>query len=87
MKWNAVNIKLIIVFTASVTTLFSLISSLILAVLDKRREKLLGTHNNHSTEEVVRLSDVRYFPVSFWLVAGICLFYYLAIFPFIALGK
>lgn len=48
---------------------------------------MLGTHNNPSTEEVVRLSDVRYFPVSFWLVAGICVFYYLAIFPFIALGK
>jgi len=55
--------------------------------MDRRREKLLGNQNNQGTEEVVRLSDVRYFPLSFWLVVGICVSYYLAIFPFIALGK
>jgi hypothetical protein len=42
---------------------------------------------NTASEEVVRLSDIRHFPTSFWLVAMVCVSYYLAIFPFIALGK
>ncbi|CAB3386415.1 Hypothetical predicted protein [Cloeon dipterum] len=77
----------VVLFIAATTTLLSLISALILTVLDKRRERHIGQNSVGGTEEVVRLSDVRYFPVTFWLIAGICVSYYLAIFPFIALGK
>lgn len=75
-------------FSASVTTVLSLISALLLAWLDKRRDRMLGAMGHPTApEEVVRLSDVRHFPITFWLVAMVCVAYYLAIFPFIALGK
>ncbi|XP_059481989.1 major facilitator superfamily domain-containing protein 1-like [Neocloeon triangulifer] len=77
----------VVLFIAAATTILSLVSALGLTVLDKRRERYLGGQNSTGTEEVVRIGDVRYFPVTFWMVAGICVSYYLAIFPFIALGK
>ncbi|KAK8784744.1 hypothetical protein V5799_008891, partial [Amblyomma americanum] len=36
--------------------------------------------------EVVKLTDVRYFPKTFWLLCFICVSYYVTIFPFIGLG-
>ncbi|KAK2573793.1 Major facilitator superfamily domain-containing protein 1 [Acropora cervicornis] len=36
--------------------------------------------------EVIRLSDVKDFPLTLWLIFIICVAYYVAIFPFIALG-
>ena len=36
--------------------------------------------------EVIRLSDVKDFPATLWLIFIICVAYYVAIFPFIALG-
>ena len=36
--------------------------------------------------EVIRLSDVKDFPLNLWLIFIICVAYYVAIFPFIALG-
>ena len=35
----------------------------------------------------VKLSDIRDFPPSFWLLSIVCLAYYVAIFPFISLGQ
>ncbi|KAF4526046.1 hypothetical protein B566_EDAN000840 [Ephemera danica] len=78
----------VVLIIASATTLLSMISALILAWLDKRRERMLGAAGlSTGPEEVVRLSDIRHFPATFWLVAMVCVAYYLAIFPFIALGK
>jgi len=37
--------------------------------------------------EVVKLTDVKYFPFSLWLIFIICVAYYVAIFPFIGLGQ
>ena len=36
--------------------------------------------------EVIHLSDVKDFPATLWLIFIICVAYYVAIFPFIALG-
>jgi len=57
-----------------------------LAVFDYRAEKILKKQAI-GTGEVVKLSDVKYFPLSFWLMCGSCVAYYVAIFPFIGLGK
>lgn len=64
----------------------SLICSLILSVLDKRAERILR-RNETAEDKVVRLRDIKDFPAQFWLVTVICVAYYVAIFPFIALGK
>lgn len=54
--------------------------------LDKRAERILR-RNEIVSDEVVSLKDVKDFPASFWLLGIICVAYYVAIFPFIALGK
>lgn len=54
--------------------------------MDKRAERILQRNTNPSGE-IAKLSDVTTFKVSFWMVSIICVAYYVAIFPFIALGK
>lgn len=64
----------------------SLMCTLILGWMDKRASKILKRSSNN-TEEIARLSDIKTFKPTFWLVSVICVAYYVAIFPFIALGK
>uniref|UniRef100_A0A8C2DG57 Lysosomal dipeptide transporter MFSD1 n=1 Tax=Cyprinus carpio TaxID=7962 RepID=A0A8C2DG57_CYPCA len=71
---------------AASTCLFSLICALILGFLDRRAEKILHKEQGR-TGEVIKLTDVKDFPVSLWLVFIICVAYYVAIFPFIGLGQ
>lgn len=73
-------------FLASATTVISLLSTIILAWMDRRAERLLKRRDNQSGE-VVRITDIKDFPFSFWMIALVCVAYYVAIFPFIALGK
>jgi hypothetical protein len=54
--------------------------------MDKRAEKILK-RKIADEGQVVRLTDIKDFPVIFWLVSVICVAYYMAVFPFIALGK
>lgn len=76
----------VVLMFASITCVVSMMSALILGCLDKRAERILR-RNDNSSGEVARLSDVKTFKVSFWMVSVICVAYYVAIFPFIALGK
>ncbi|XP_074887403.1 lysosomal dipeptide transporter MFSD1 isoform X5 [Buteo buteo] len=69
-----------------ITCLFSLTCALILAYLDKRAEKLLCKEQG-KTGEVIKLTDVKDFSFSLWLIFVICVCYYAAVFPFIGLGK
>ncbi|NWZ20502.1 MFSD1 protein, partial [Asarcornis scutulata] len=69
-----------------ITCLFSLGCALILAYLDKRAEKLLCKEQG-KTGEVIKLTDVKDFSLSLWLIFLICVCYYGAVFPFIGLGK
>uniref|UniRef100_A0A8C1LZM3 Lysosomal dipeptide transporter MFSD1 n=1 Tax=Cyprinus carpio TaxID=7962 RepID=A0A8C1LZM3_CYPCA len=71
---------------AASTCLFSLICALILGFLDRRAEKILHKEQGR-TGEVIKLTDVKDFPVSLWLIFIICVAYYVAIFPFIGLGQ
>lgn len=54
--------------------------------MDKRAQRILRRVDN-PTGETARLSDVVTFKATFWMVSIICVAYYVAIFPFIALGK
>ncbi|XP_054159846.1 major facilitator superfamily domain-containing protein 1-like [Oppia nitens] len=70
---------------AANTCVFSLICALILAFYDKRAERILK-RSNCQTGEIVRITDVKDFKTSFWMITFICITYYVAIFPFTALG-
>ncbi|CRK94234.1 CLUMA_CG007749, isoform A [Clunio marinus] len=73
-------------FIAAGTCIMSFISALVLGWMDKRAETYLRRVEN-TEGETPHLSDVKTFKVSFWMVSVICVAYYVAIFPFIALGK
>ncbi|XP_029471009.1 major facilitator superfamily domain-containing protein 1 isoform X1 [Rhinatrema bivittatum] len=70
----------------AVTCVFSLVCALILAYLDKRAEKILNKEQG-KTGDVIKLTDVKDFSLSLWLIFLICVCYYVAVFPFIGLGK
>ncbi|XP_063376320.1 major facilitator superfamily domain-containing protein 1-like [Cydia fagiglandana] len=74
-------------FIAALTCFISLICGLILGWMDHRAEKILGRLEESENSEPFHLSDIIHFKSVFWLVSVICVAYYLAIFPFIALGK
>lgn len=64
----------------------SLISALLLSWQDKRAEKLLHRKAPDATSKV-KITDIRHFPMIFWLVTFIIVCYYTSIFPFVAIGK
>ncbi|MBN3295714.1 MFSD1 protein, partial [Amia calva] len=70
----------------SATCIFSLICALILGFLDKRAERILNKEQG-KTGEVIKLTDVKDFSLSLWLIFIICVGYYVAVFPFIGLGQ
>ena len=65
--------------------LLSLVCALVMAFLDRRAARILKM-NDAKTGEVIRLTDVKDFPLSVWLIFIICVAYYVAVFPFISLG-
>ncbi|RWS14286.1 Major facilitator superfamily domain-containing protein 1-like protein [Dinothrombium tinctorium] len=65
--------------------LFSLTSSIILGLLDKRAEKLLK-RDELKSDEVIKITDIKHFSLKFWLITFICISYYVCIFPFVSLG-
>lgn len=75
-----------VLFLAALTCVMSMICACLLGLMDKRAERLIR-RNDGAPPEMVQLKDVKKFKLSFWLVALICIAYYVAIFPFIALGK
>ncbi|CAH4005242.1 unnamed protein product [Pieris brassicae] len=74
-------------FIASMTCLGSLLCGLILGFMDYRAEKILERSEQHSNEPPFRMRDILNFKTVYWLLSIICVAYYVAIFPFIALGK
>jgi len=64
----------------------SLLCALLLAYMDKRAERILK-RKTAQEGEVVRLTDIKDFSATFWLISVVCVAYYVAVFPFIALGK
>ncbi|KAJ8686589.1 hypothetical protein QAD02_022383 [Eretmocerus hayati] len=76
----------VVLFLAAITCAVSMICVLVLGLMDSHAEKALK-RNEGKEQEVVRLTDVKDFKTIFWLVAWICVAYYIAIFPFVSLGK
>ena len=77
----------VFLIAASFTAL-SFICSLVLAILDKRREKSVSQQNQHlQIEQKIQFSDIKDFPVTFWLLCVSTLAYYGSIFPFISLAQ
>ncbi|OAD46998.1 Major facilitator superfamily domain-containing protein 1, partial [Eufriesea mexicana] len=76
----------IVLFIATLTCVGSMIFAIILGIMDKHAERVLRKGEGQETE-IVRLTDVKNFKLIFWLITIICIAYYVAIFPFIALGK
>ena len=77
---------------ASCFTFMSLICSLLLGLMDRKREA--GLHENAGEGQTVsaltdkmRLSDVKQFPLSFWLLCFTTLSYYGSVFPFVSLAQ
>ncbi|XP_074154185.1 lysosomal dipeptide transporter MFSD1 isoform X2 [Sminthopsis crassicaudata] len=69
-----------------ITCVFSLICALVLGYLDWRAERILHKEQG-KTGEVIQLRDMKDFSLSLWLIFVICACYYVAVFPFIGLGK
>lgn len=76
----------IVLFLAAGTCVMSMICACMLGLMDKRAERLLRRGEGQEPQ-IVSLKDVKDFKLIFWLLALICIAYYVAIFPFIALGK
>jgi len=75
----------IVLFLAAFSCVVSLLCSLYMGYLDKRKQEALHTEALE-TGEKVSLWDVKDFPLSLWLICAICVFYYAAVFPFIGIG-
>ena len=76
----------IILFITAVTCVGSMICAIVLGLMDGHAETVLSRSDGQKTK-LVKLTDIKNFRIVFWLVAWICITYYAAIIPFIALGK
>lgn len=72
---------------AGLSCVMSFLCAILLAWMDKRRSRLLGIQEIGESGEVVKISDVKDFPISFWFLTLACLAYYGAIFPFVSLAQ
>ena len=72
---------------SGLTCLMSFLCSVLLAWMDRRRNRLLSIQEIGESGEVVKISDVKDFPMSFWFLTLACLAYYGAIFPFVSLAQ
>lgn len=87
LKIFLMNIITVIILSASMTCFVSLLCGIILGWMDYRAEKILNRQEESMNEEPFHLKDIMHFRSEFWLISVIAVVYYLALFPFIALGK
>jgi len=72
---------------AGTSCVMSFVCSVVLAWMDRRRNTLLNISDPADSEEQIKITDVKEFPISFWFLCMACLAYYGAIFPFVSLAK
>ncbi|XP_033121743.1 major facilitator superfamily domain-containing protein 1-like [Anneissia japonica] len=65
--------------------ILSMICGLMLWYYDARAARITKKGLGE-TGEVIKLSDVKDFPLTLWLIFLVCVMYYVAVFPFIGLG-
>ncbi|XP_060605140.1 major facilitator superfamily domain-containing protein 1-like [Ruditapes philippinarum] len=77
--------------TGVVVAFLSFLSSVVVACLDKRADRMSFTLEEikikHDAIDQVSVSDVKNFPITYWLIAMTTTCYYLALFPFVGLGQ
>ena len=73
--------------SAASLALISLLASLLLALMDRRRERSELRPVEAGPEQSIRLADIREFPAAFWLLCLTTLAYYGSVFPFISLAQ
>lgn len=61
--------------------------AIILFIFDRNAEKVREKSKELTQEETVRLSDVKKFPIQYWLTVAVYALYYVSVFPFISIGK
>lgn len=71
---------------ASLTCVLSFVVALVLALQDKRAERILQRPVVQS-DEAISIKDAVDFKLEFWMLTIICVSFYLTIFPLIALGS
>ena len=76
----------IILFITALSCVVAMICAIVLGFMDKRAEKVLRQTEGRKTK-IIKFTDVKSFKIIFWLITWICIAYYAAIIPFIALGK
>ena len=73
---------------ACLFTVMSFICSILLGLMDRRREKVIQRNVIPSGEtEMVSFSDVKNFPATFWFLCICTMAYYGSIFPFVSLAQ
>merc|ERR1712096_93520 len=73
---------------ACLFTVMSFICSILLGLMDRRREKVIQRNVIPSGEtETVSFSDVKNFPATFWFLCICTMAYYGSIFPFVSLAQ
>lgn len=72
-------------FAAVIACVISLIANIIYIFMDRKGEKVLNLRKE-SLEERIVFKDIKKFKPSFWYVTFLCVTFYSAIFPFIALA-
>ncbi|XP_045200021.1 major facilitator superfamily domain-containing protein 1-like isoform X2 [Mercenaria mercenaria] len=80
----------ITLFTGVVVMFLSFLSAVVASVLDRRAENMNDVvfEKEHIKDDiVVRVSDIKDFPATFWLISMTTTCYYLALFPFVGLGQ
>lgn len=65
---------------------FSLFNAFMMGFFDKRAKRILKKSVDHSKDEGIHFGGVTQFNATFWVLCGICVAYYVAVFPFISLG-
>lgn len=65
--------------------LISVAACLGLAFLDLRGERQTG--KTFAEQEKIQIGDIRYFPLSYWLVVFVCVTFYISIFSFITIAS
>ncbi|XP_052262414.1 major facilitator superfamily domain-containing protein 1-like [Dreissena polymorpha] len=95
VPWEALGFTLL---SGSCIAVLSTLCSVLVAIMDKRADKL-GFNKNNSNDEndnkketeehqsMTTCSDVRRFPASFWLIGISVSLYYMQLFPFVAQGE
>ncbi|XP_030837710.1 major facilitator superfamily domain-containing protein 1 isoform X1 [Strongylocentrotus purpuratus] len=64
---------------------FSIMCAVFLGYFDIRASRILK-RDSGKTGETIKLTDIKDFPLTLWLIFLVCVFYYVSIFPFIGLG-